>query len=109
VGGGGEEGLEHGAEASMWINSKWDQDHVFLVEFSNDVVAVNERGGGGGRLVYSSKFESFMTLKIIVCIGSDGCEDVFSDDGLGGRCCAGDVYVCSDGGIRANVRGGWIW
>ena len=72
---------------------------------------MNEGGGGGGRLVYASKFESFMTLKIIVivCIGSDGFEDVFSDDGLGGRCCAGDVYVCPDGGIRANVRGGRVW
>ena len=70
---------------------------------------MNEGGGGGGWLVHASKLGSFMTLKIIVCIGSDGCEDVFSDDGLGGRCCAGDVYVGPDGRIRANVRGGWVW
>ena len=50
-----------------------------------------------------------MTLKIVVYIGSDGFEDVFNDDGLGWRCCAGDVYVGPDGCVRAYVRGGWIW
>jgi len=70
---------------------------------------MDEGGGGGGWLVHASELGSFMTLKIIVCIGSDGFEDVFSDDGLGWRCCAGDVYVGPDGRIRANVRGGWVW
>ena len=51
----GEEGLEHWAEASMWVNSEWDEDHVFLVEFSNDVVTMDEWGGGCGWLVYASE------------------------------------------------------
>ncbi len=64
--GRGEEGLEeHWTEASMWINSEWDEDHVFLVEFSNDGVAMDEWGGCGGGLVDASEFGPFMTLKII--------------------------------------------
>ena len=107
--GGGEECLEHGTKVSMWVNGEWDEDHVFLVEFSNYIVAMDERGGGGVWLVHSPKFTMFMMLKVVVCIGSDGFEDVFSDDGLGWRSCAGDVYVGPDGCVRANVGGGWIW
>ena len=58
----------------------------FSREFSNDVVTMDEWGGCGGWLVHASELGSFMTLKIIVCIGSDGLEDVFSDDGPGWRC-----------------------
>jgi hypothetical protein len=83
--GGGEECLEHGTKASMWVNGEWDEDHVFVVEFSNYIVAMDERGGGGVWLVHSSKFTTFMTLKVVVCIGSDGVEDIFSGDVLGWR------------------------
>ena len=83
--GGGEECLEHGTKASMWVNGEWDEDHVFVVEFSNYIVAMDERGGGGVWLVHSPKFTTFMTLKVVVCIGSDGVEDIFSGDVLGWR------------------------
>jgi hypothetical protein len=49
-----------------------------------------------------------MTLKIVVCIGSDGFEDVFSDDGPGWRCQASDVDVGPNGRERANVTRGGI-
>ena len=68
----GEEGLEHRTEASMWVDCERDEDHVFLVEFANDGVAMDERGGCGGGLVDASEFGSFMSLKVVVCIGSDG-------------------------------------
>jgi len=69
----------------MWVNGEWDEDHVFVVEFSNDIVTMDERGGGGVWLVHSPKFTTFMTLKVVVCIGSDGVEDIFSGDVLGWR------------------------
>ena len=84
--GRGEEGLEHWTEATVWINREGDEDHVSLVEFANDGVTVDEWGGWGCWLVHSSEFGAFMTLKIVVCIGSDGCEDVFSDECSGRRC-----------------------
>jgi hypothetical protein len=48
-----------------------------LVEFSDDFVTVDERCGGVGRLVHTSKFAAFVSLKIVVCIGSEFFEDVF--------------------------------
>ena len=101
----GEEGLKHGTKASMWVDGEceWDEDHVFVVEFSNDVVTVDHKGGGGGVwLVHTPKFVTFMTLKVVVCIGSDGVEDVFSGDRLGWRGWARDVYVGPDGCVRAD-------
>ena len=40
-----------------------------------------------GGLVHTSKFTAFMVLKVVVCIGSDSVENVFSIRlvGLGGR------------------------
>jgi hypothetical protein len=67
----------------MRVHSEWDEDHVLVVEFTNDAVAMDERRRWGGWLVCAPKFGPFMTLKIVVCIGSDGFEDVFGDDGLG--------------------------
>ena len=46
---------------------------IFLcvVEFTNDIIAmdIDEWGGVGGVFVYPSKFFTFMTLNIVVCIG----------------------------------------
>jgi hypothetical protein len=70
----------------VWINREGDEDHhVPLVEFANDGVTMDEWGGWGGWLVHSPELGAFMTLKIVVCIGSDGCEDVFSDECSGRR------------------------
>ena len=57
-------GTDH-AQGSMvkWIRT------IFLVEFTNDVITVDERWGGGGGLVHTSKFAVVMALKIVVCIG----------------------------------------
>jgi hypothetical protein len=45
--------------------------HVFLVEFANDLITVDEMCIGGGGLVHMSKFTTFMALKVVVCIGSN--------------------------------------
>ena len=76
---------EHWTKTGKGINRDWDEDHVFVVEFTNDAVTMDERGGGGVWLVHSPKFTTFMMLKVVVCIGSDGVEDIFSGDVLGWR------------------------
>ena len=53
------------------VNGERDKYHVFLVEFANDLIAVDEKCVGGGGLVHMSKFSMFMVLKVVVCIGSD--------------------------------------
>ena len=60
---------------------------------------------GGGGFVHTSKFSAFMSLKVVVCIGSDFVENVFSVRlvGLGGRRGPGDVDVCPNGGVWAMV------
>jgi hypothetical protein len=52
-----------------------------------------------------SKFSAFMALKVVVCIGSDFVENVFSVRlvGLGGRRGPGNVDVCSNCGVWAMV------
>jgi hypothetical protein len=96
-------GLEHGTKVSMWVDGEWDKGHVFVVEFSNDLITMDEGGGGGVWLVHMSKFVTFMTLKVVVCIGSDGAEDVFSGDGLGSRGWASDIYDGPFGCVRADM------
>jgi hypothetical protein len=76
-----------------------------LVEFADDLITVDERCIGGAGLVHTSKFAVFMALKIVVCIGSDFFENVFSVRlvGLGGRRGSGDVDVCPNSGVWAKV------
>jgi hypothetical protein len=77
----------------------------FSIEFANDLITVDERCIGCGGLVHTSKFATFMSLKVVVCIGSDSVENVFSVRlvGLGGRRGPGDVDVCPNGGVWAVV------
>ena len=42
-----------------------------MVEFADNLITVDERCGGGGKLVNTSKFATFVALKIVVCIVSD--------------------------------------
>ena len=74
-----------------------------MVQFANDIIAVDERCGGGGGIVHTSKFTSIMMLKIVVCIGSDCAENVFRLVGLGCKRGPGDVDVHLDGGVWALV------
>jgi hypothetical protein len=67
--GGGEECLQHGPKMCPRIDGKRDEDHVFVIKFTNDTVAMDEGGGAGGGLVHPSQFTMFMMLKIVVCIG----------------------------------------
>jgi hypothetical protein len=83
--GGGEECLQHGSKTCPRINGKRDEDHVFVLKFTNDTVAMDEGGGAGGELVHPSQFAAFVTLKIVVCIGSDCVENIFRVRGLRGR------------------------
>jgi len=55
--------------------------------------------------VHTSKFDTFVTLKIVVCIGSDYVEDVFSVRlvGLGCRWWSGDIDVCPNSCVRTVV------
>jgi hypothetical protein len=50
-----------------------------------------------------SKFALFMMLTVVICIGSDCVEKVFSLGGLGCRWGLGDVDVYSDGGVGTGV------
>ena len=54
----------------MWIDGEGDEDHVFVVDFSDDSIAMNKWGCIGRWLVHTSKFASFVTLKIVICVGS---------------------------------------
>ena len=76
-----------------------------MVEFTDDLIAVDEMCIGGGGFVHTSKFTAFMALKVVVCIGSDSVENVFSFGlvGLGGRWGPGDVAVYPNGGVWAMV------
>ena len=77
-----------------------------MVEFADDLITVDEWCTGGGGLVHMSKFSVFMALKVVVCIGSDFVENVFSVRlvGLGGtRRRPGNVDVCSNCGVWAMV------
>ena len=88
----------------MWINGEGDEKHVFVVEFTNDIVTMNEWGGVCRWLVHTSKtFVSFMTLKVVVCIGSDSVEDIFSVHGLGWGRWASDVDIGPDGSVWADM------
>ena len=55
--------------------------------------------------MHTSKFSAFMSLKVVVCIGSDFVENVFSVSlvGLGGRRGPGNVDVCPNCGVWAVV------
>ncbi len=75
--GGGEECLQHGSKTCPRIDGKRDEDHVFVIKFTNDTVAIDEGSGAGGRLVHPSQFTSFVMLKIVVFIGSDCVENIF--------------------------------
>jgi hypothetical protein len=79
--------------------------HPGLYHTADDLITVDERCIGCGGLVHTSKFTTFFALKVVVCIGSDSVENVFSIRlvGLGGRRGAGDVDVCPNGGVWAMV------
>ena len=66
----------------MGVDGKRDENHISVVEFADDVVTMNEWRGVAGWLVHSSKFSSFVALKVVVCIGSDSVKDVFSGHGF---------------------------
>ena len=89
------------AQGLPGVNGERDKDRVFSVEFANDLITVDERCIGGGGLVHMSKFAAIMALKIVVCIGSDCVENVFSVRlvGLGARRGPGDVDVCPNSGV----------
>ena len=93
------------------VNRDWDEDHVFVVEFSNDLVAVYRWGGTSCWFADASEFASFMHLKMVVCVGSDGLDDVLRCMTFWGWCgsCDGDIYICADGGVGAAVVGGGVW
>jgi hypothetical protein len=55
-----------------------------------------------------SKFTSFVTLKVVICIGSVCVENVFRLGGLGYRRGPGDVDVCPNGGIGAVGARCWV-
>jgi hypothetical protein len=107
--GGGEECLQHGSKTCPRINGKRNEDHVFVIKFTNDTVTIDEGGDAGGRIVHPSQFNSIVMLKIVVCIGSDYVENIFRVRGLGGRWWTVDVDVCSDGGVGAEVGRIWVW
>ncbi len=56
--------------------------------------------------MHTSKFSAFMSLKVVVCIGSDFVENVFSVSlvGLGGRRGPGNVDVCPNCCVWAVVE-----
>ncbi len=81
-----------------------------MIQAANDIITVDERCGGGGGFVCTSKFALFMMLKFLICIGSDCVENVFSLGGLGCSWGHGDVDAYSNGGVgtvvvRCGIRG----
>ena len=55
----------------MWNDGERDQNHVFLVELSNNSISMNKWGCVARLFVHASNFSSFVSLKVVVCIGSD--------------------------------------
>ena len=60
------------------VNDERNEYRVFSIEFADDLITVDERCIGCGGLVHTSKLTPFMALKVVVCIGSDSVENVFS-------------------------------
>jgi len=87
--------------------SERNEYQIFLIEFSDDLITMDEGCVGCGGLVHTSKFTAFMfmVLKVVVCIVSESVENVFSVKlvGLGGRQGPGNVDVCPNGGVWAMV------
>ncbi len=100
--------MEHWTKTGEGVNCDWDEDHVFVVEFSNDFVAVYLWGGDSCWFADASDFASFMHLKMVVCIGSDGLDDVFSCMMLWRWCGSCDGDICANGGVGAAVVGGGV-
>ena len=94
---GCQERLEHWTKPGKGVNRDWDEDHVFVVEFANDFVAMDRWGGGGSWFADSSKFVLFVHLKMVICIGSDGLDDVFRCVTFWGWCGSCDGDICADG------------
>jgi hypothetical protein len=69
---------------------------------------MDEEDDAGGGLVHPSQFTAFVTLKIVVCIGSDCVKNIFKVRGLGGMWWASDVDVCSNGGVGVEVGRSWV-
>ena len=74
---GQQERLEHWTKTGEGVNHDWEEDHVFVVEFANDFVAVDRWGGGSRWFADASEFALFMQLKMVICVGSDGLDNVF--------------------------------
>jgi hypothetical protein len=74
---GQQERLEHWTKTGEGVNHDWEEDHVFVLGFANDFVAVDRWGGGSCWFADASEFASFMQLKMVICIGSDGLDNVF--------------------------------
>ncbi len=55
------------------------------------------------------KFASFIHLKMVICIGNDGLDDVFRCVTFWGRCGSCDGDICADGIVGAAVVGGGVW
>ena len=45
---------------SIGINNEGDEDHILVVEFTNDIVTMDEWGGVGGGFVQPAEFATFM-------------------------------------------------
>ena len=96
-----QERLEHWTKTGKGVNCDWDEDHVFVVEFANDFIAVYRWGGGSCWFADVSEFASFMRLKMVICIGSDGLDDVFRCMMFWGWCGSCDGDICADGCVGA--------
>ena len=105
---GCKECLQHGSKAFPWINGKWDEYHVLLIDFTNDTVTMDKRIRVGARFVHPAKFALFMMLNIIVCVDSYCAKDIISVRSLGGIWWTNDVDIGSNGGIKTEVGAGWV-
>ena len=70
---------------------------------------MNMWGGGSCWFADASKFVSFMHLKMVVCVGSDGLNDVFRCVMFWGWCGSCDGDICNDDVVGAAVVGGVVW
>jgi len=54
-----EEMVEKGPETAMWINGKWEKDHLAGDKFTDDCIT-----GFHDRFVFSAQFLAFVRLKM---------------------------------------------
>ena len=59
-----EEMVEKGPKTAMWIDGKWEENHLAGDKFTDDCIAGCHDRGGRITFVHSAQFPAFVRLKM---------------------------------------------